>query len=477
MFKLTAYQRIEALVDTGTFEEIGAISEKDKSNQEAVITGVSNINNRQVFIIAIDVAILGGSIGGASARKINHILDIAVQYKTPVITLFESVGARIQEGVVAMHHIGIMFRKFAEISGVVPTIALQFGINSGATAYAAGLMNFIIMVENHSFSFITGPKVIEKMISEKVSMEDLGGTSVHGSMTGLATFIEANEYRALLRAKQLLDYLPQHCFQIPSSINTRKRKEKKYTDLENIIPQNNSKQGYDMNAIIQEIVDDDTFLELYKNFAPNIIVGFAKLGDASIAVVANQPLYLSGILDVDSCKKLFRFIQICDAYNIQLLFIADSPGFMPGKEQEQASMIGFGARILNVLATSTVPKITLIVNKIIGGAYGGMNSSGLGADMVFAWPTAQIAILGANAALSVIYQKEIEKSADKETVTKEKIKEYAETYLTPYHAAHHGQIDAIIHPDESRKIILNSFAVLQNKVIPAIKRRRNIIPM
>jgi propionyl-CoA carboxylase beta chain len=476
MNKLTAYQRIQVLADNGTFEETGAPPENKKYNDNVII-GTAKINGRLVFIIAIDPDAVGGSIGQATAEKINHLLDMAVQYRAPVVALFESVGARVQEGITAMHHIGIMFRKFAEISGVVPTIAILFGINSGATAYCAGLMDFIIMVENASWSFITGPKVIEQVIGEKVSKEELGNSFIHGSVTGLAAFVEANEYLAIQRARILLSYLPQHCFESPGLFNAKKEKQKKYADLNNCIPADNNKKGYDMSRIIEEIVDDDSFLELHARFAPNLLVGFAKLGEATVGVVANQPLYLSGILDVDSCRKMFRFVQICDAYNIPILFIADSPGFMPGKEQEQSSMISLGARVLSIISNSTIPKVTLIVNKIIGGAYGGMSSRGLGADIVLAWPSAQISIFGTKAAMSVIYQKEIARAENKKDAEEAKIREFEEKHMSPYAAAQHGQLDAIIDPLHTRRILLKSFISIQHKVVTTVKKRRNILPM
>jgi len=470
MYKLSAYQRIEALTDRNSFEEIGA-------KGESAITGMAKIKGRQVFVIATDITVHNGSLGQNAAKKINTLADMAVKYKCPLICMFESVGARVQEGVVAMHHIGILFRKFGEISGVVPTIAILIGVNSGATAYTASLMDFVIMVEDESYAFITGPKVVEQMISAKETVEELGGTSVHGAKTGLATFIEKDETQAIQKAQQLLDYLPQYCFEDTKAINQQIKKSQHFADLLNIIPHKNTKQGYDMSSIIDEITDDHSCMNLFEDFAPNLIVSFAKLGGSTIGIAANQPLFLSGILDVDSCKKLFRFIQLCDAYNIPLLFIADSPGFMPGKEQEQSSVLSIGGRVLNVLATTTVPKVTLIVNKIIGGAYGGMSSKGLGADLVYAWPSAQIAVFGTSAALSVIYHKEIQHAEDKEAVVLNKINEFETKHLSPYPAAEHGQIDAVIHPYTTRKVLLHAFSVLQNKVSATIKKRRTIIPM
>jgi propionyl-CoA carboxylase beta chain len=300
---------------------------------------------------------------------------------------------------------------------------------------------------------------------------------LHSEITGLSTFTEQNEFAAIMRARQLLEYLPQHCYEMPLVIHDGIKKKKSVTDLETIIPADNSKRGYDMVHIINEIADDDSFLEIYARFAPNIVTGFAKLGEGTIGIAANQPLFLSGILDVDSSRKLFRFVQLCDAYNIPLLFIADSPGFMPGREQEHASMISLGARVLSILSNSTIPKITLIVNKIIGGAYGAMSSRGLGADMVLAWPTAKISVLGTDAALQVLHKKEIDSAENTELKTQEKINAFEEQHMTPYKAAEHGQLDAIIIPSHTRKTLLKAFIVLQHKVSKTIKKRRTILPM
>jgi acetyl-CoA carboxylase carboxyltransferase component len=468
MQHLSAYQRIEALTDRATFEETGA-------KGESIITGIARINSRYVFIIASDTSVNSGSIGQASAQKINAVLDMAMRYRYPVVALFESVGARVQEGVTAMHHIGILFRKFAELSGLVPTIAILNGVNSGATAYAASLMDYIIMVKNTSYAFITGPKVVEVMTAEKDTLDDLGGTALHAATTGLATFVETDEYRALQKAKTLLQYLPQHCFEYNASFDIHIKKERNDEAFLSLLPENN-KRGYDMNSVIDLLADDHSVLQLQEAYAPNLITAFARLGGATIGIAANQPLHLAGILDTESCRKLFRFIQWCDAYNIPLLFIADSPGFMPGKEQEQSSMVAMGARVLNVLANSTVPKITLIINKIIGGAYGGMSSAGLGADLVFAWPTAQVAILGAASAVSVLYPK-ASGADDKETAVKRFAEAYEKNFLSPYPAAHHGQVDAVIHPRQTRQLLLRSFFTLQDKAATAVKKRRTIIPM
>jgi propionyl-CoA carboxylase beta chain len=477
MIKLTAYQRIELLADAGTFEEIGNTANHPGQKKESIITGLIKLNNRPVALIASDITCKGGSIGETAARKINHLLDLAIQNRIPVVALFESPGARIQEGVTAMHHVGEVFRKMGEISGALPTVAVLFGVNSGATAYTAALMDFIIMVEVTSCAFITGPKVIGAMIGEVITQEALGGTLVHGTQTGLATCIAAHEAEAIQKVKSVLSYLPQHCFESPQTIQLHTPKKHSSPDILSIIPADNEKQGYDMHHIINELVDDDSFLELYAAFAPNLLTGFARLGNMPLGIVANQPMCMSGILDVESCKKSFRFIQLCDAYQIPLLFIADSPGFMPGMQQEHAAMLGLGARVLNVLANSTIPKITLLVNKIIGGAYGGMSSKGLGADLVFAWPTAQISILGTEAALRIIYQKEMENAADQRAFKAEKRKEFSEFFLSPYAAAAHGQVDAVIRPESTRSVLLKAFSTLQNKSVKPVKKRRNILPM
>lgn len=476
MIKLSARQRIELLVDAGTFEEIGGLESHPGNKKESIISGVAKINTRHTAIIASDTSFKGGSIGETAAKKITHLLDLALQNKLPVVALFESPGARIQEGVTAMHHVGEVFRKFGELSGAVPTLAVLFGVNSGATAYSAALMDFIIMVEDSSCAFITGPKVIQTMIGETVTQYELGGTFIHATQTGLAAITASHEADAIQKVKSLLSFLPQHCFETPPPVQLNKVKAESNVSIGDIIPESKEKQGYDMNQIIRELMDDDSYFELHSTFAPNLLTGFARLGNMPIGIIANQPMCMSGILDTDSCKKSFRFIQLCDAYQIPLLFIADSPGFMPGKQQEHQSMIGLGARILAILANSTIPKITLIVNKIIGGAYGGMSSKGLGADLVFAWPTAQISILGTEAALSIIYAKEIAAASNKNECIQQKREEFSTTHLTPYAAAQHGQVDAVILPESTRNVLLKAYHTLQNKSGKKVKKRRTIFP-
>lgn len=477
MYKLTAYQRIEVLLDRGTFEEIGVANVLTGLKHESIITGYGKINNRKIFIIASDVSSFSGSVGQKSVEKVNRLLDLAMQNKSPVITLFESVGARIQEGVSVMHQIGLMFKRFSEISGVVPTISILFGVNSGVTTYCSALMDFTIMVEHKSFSFITGPKVIEKMTGEKTTNEELGGSVVHSRLTGLASVLAENERDALYKVKELLEYLPQHYDTIPPPINVHLKKSDSAANmLSTIIPPDEDKSGYDMLQLINGIIDDDTFYEINKAYAKNLLAGFAKLGNATIGIIANQPSVMSGVLDVSSCKKLFRFVQICDAYAIPVLFIADSPGFMPGKYQEHNNIIGIGAKVLHVLSTSTMPKITLIVNKIIGGAYGGMSAKSMGSDIVFAWPTAKISILGDTAAIRILHQKELEKTDNIDFLKNKRTNEFIEEHLSPYPAAQHGQIDAIIHPEETRMMIMKGFKMLENKAINTSKKRRSVLP-
>lgn len=471
---LTALQRIALLTDLSSFEEVGA--PVDGVRTDCAITGIGMVDGRRVAIIATDRWVQSGSISEQAARKIAAMLKKAQTVRIPVIALWESPGARIQEGVVGMHAIAEMFRQFAEISGVVPTIAVLLGTNSGATAYSAALMDFCIMVEQQSHTFITGPKVVEQVLGEQVSMAALGGSEQHGRETGLATIVAASESEAISSARRLLRYLPQHFSDITLTPPQLIRKKSSPEAMMELLPDGEDKCGYDMLRIIEAIVDDDSFLELQAEYAPNLITGFACMGNMVTGIIANQPMCMSGILDIKASRKIARFVQICDAYSIPLIFLADSPGFMPGREQEQQGMVSVGAAVLSALVQARVPKITVIIHKLIGGAYAGMNCKGMGADAVFAWPCAKVAVVGKEAATRVIFHKEIQQSDDPETSRIALLEDYAQQHLHPYVAAEHGQIDAVIHPNETRGILMKTLTLLQQKAERPTARRTGIQP-
>ncbi len=482
--KLTARERIHFLVDDGSFEEIGMLvthrsfefgMEKEKYPGDGVITGYGTINGRMTYVFAQDFTVFGGSLSETHAQKICRIMDLAVQNGVPVIGLNDSGGARIQEGVVSLGGYADIFYRNTMASGVVPQISAIMGPCAGGAVYSPAITDFIMMVENTSYMFVTGPNVVKTVTHEDVTSEELGGAITHATKSGVTHFTCANEMECISFIKKLMTYIPQNCEEDAPSYPYEMGNESR-PDLNNFIPENPN-QPYDMHEVIGAIVDEESFLEVHKDFAENIIVGFARLAGKSIGVVANQPAHLAGVLDIHSSTKAGRFVRFCDSFNIPLLVFEDVPGFLPGTDQEWNAIITNGAKLLYAFCEATVPRVTVITRKAYGGAYDVMNSKHIGADMNYAWPSAEIAVMGAKGAAEIIFKKEITESKDPEAKLKEKEAEYISLFANPYKAAEHGYIDEVIRPEDTRKKLIAAFHMLRNKVAKLPRKKHGNIPL
>jgi propionyl-CoA carboxylase beta chain len=482
--KLTARERIHFLMDENSFNEIGAFvmhrsndfgMQKQKFAGDGVVTGYGTISGRLVYVFSQDFTVFGGSLSETHAEKICKIMDLAIQNGAPVIGLNDSGGARIQEGVVSLGGYADIFYRNTIASGVIPQISAIMGPCAGGAVYSPAITDFIGMVENTSYMFVTGPNVVKTVTNEEVSSEQLGGASVHSSKSGVAHFSFANEIDCLSSLKKLLSYVPQNCEEKAPMLPYQAANETR-EQLKNIIPEN-ANQPYDMREVIEGLVDDASFFEVHKNFAENILVGFARLAGRSIGIVANNPSSLAGVLDVNSSTKAARFVRFCDAFNIPLLVLEDVPGFLPGTDQEWNAIITNGAKLLYAFSEATVPRITVITRKAYGGAYDVMNSKHIGADMNYAWPSAEIAVMGAKGAAEIIFKKEISNADNPDQAWKEKEAEYAEIFANPYRAAERGFIDDVIYPEETRSRLITAFSMLENKVKNLPRKKHGNIPL
>ncbi|MBL4710267.1 MAG: acyl-CoA carboxylase subunit beta [Flavobacteriales bacterium] len=482
--KLTARERVHFLMDENSFEEIGMLVthrssnfglDKNKPLGDGVVTGYGNINGRLTYVFAQDFTVMGGSLAEAHASKIVKIMDMALKNGAPLIGLNDSGGARIQEGVVSLGGYADIFYRNTQASGVIPQLSAIMGPCAGGAVYSPALTDFISMVENTSYMFVTGPNVVKTVTHEEVTSEELGGASTHSTKSGVTHFTYSNEIECINGLKKLLSYLPQNCEEDAPALDYKLGNEIR-EKLNSIIPQNPN-QPYDIREVIGGTVDSDSFHEVHKNYAENIVVGFARLAGRSIGIVANQPAFLAGVLDNNSSKKGARFVRFCDAFNIPLLVFEDVPGFLPGTDQEWNAIITNGAKLLYAFSEATVPRITVITRKAYGGAYDVMNSKHIGADMNFAWPSSEIAVMGAKGAAEIIFKREIKEADDSEAKWKEKEAEYAEMFANPYNAAARGYIDEVIRPDQTREKLIKAFKMLENKVDSLPKKKHGNIPM
>lgn len=482
--KLTAKERIDLLLDAGSFQEMGMLVthrsvnfglDKQKFFGDGVVTGYGTVNGRLVYVFSQDFTVLGGSLAEAHAEKIVKIMDLAMKNGAPVIGLNDSGGARIQEGVVSLGGYADIFYRNTIASGVIPQISAIMGPCAGGAVYSPALTDFIFMVENTSYMFVTGPNVVKTVTNEEVSAEDLGGASAHSTKSGVTHFAFPNEVETINGIKRLLSYIPQNCEEEPPFVSYNEGNEKR-EGLNNIVPEN-PYQPYDIREVIEGCVDEDTFFEIKPDFAGNIVVGFARIAGRSMGIVANQPSVLAGCLDVNASKKGARFVRFCDAFNIPLLVFEDVPGFLPGTDQEWNAIITNGAKLLYAFSEATVPRITVITRKAYGGAYDVMNSKHIGADMNFAWPTAEIAVMGAKGAAEIIFKKEIAEATDSVAKHKEKEDEYAELFAHPYNAAARGYVDEVIKPEDTRSKLIKAFKMLENKVETLPKKKHGNIPL
>ncbi len=482
--KLTARERVQYLLDEGSFEESGILvthrttdfgMEKQQFYGDGVITGYGAINGRLVYVFAQDFTVFGGSLSETNAEKICKIMDMALKVGAPVIGLNDSGGARIQEGVRSLGGYADIFYRNVQSSGVIPQISAIMGPCAGGAVYSPAMTDFTIMVEDTSYMFVTGPNVVKTVTNEEVTSEELGGASTHSTKSGVTHLTAANDIECLDKVKTLLSYIPQNnkelTAKIPYELGDEIREE-----LETIVPDHSNKP-YDMRAVIEGLSDKESFFEIHKDYADNMVVGFSRIGGRSIGIVANQPMSLAGCLDVDSSKKGARFTRFCDCFNIPLLVLVDVPGFLPGTNQEWNGIITNGAKLLYALSEATVPRITVITRKAYGGAYDVMNSKHIGADMNFAWPTAEIAVMGAKGAAEIIFKKEIKEADDPEAKLKEKEAEYAYKFADPYRAARRGFIDEVILPKNTRRKLIKAFTVLENKRVKGPDRKHGNIPL
>ena len=467
--KLTARERISLLLDEDSFVEIDkyVIHRNDDPSTktyfgDGVLTGFGTIDGRKVFVYVYDFTVLGGSLGEMAGKKIVKVMDHALKVGVPIIGILDSGGARIQEGVMSLDGYGDIFYRNTLASGVIPQITASIGPCAGGAVYSPAMTDFVLMVEHIGQMFVTGPEVVHEVLGQEVSFEELGGAITHATKSGVAHFVAKDEYGCIDKIKKLLSYIPQNNSEFPPIHQTGDDPNRIDSALASILPENPYEQ-YDMKQIVKSIVDDGDFFEIHELFAENILVGFARMGGRSVGIVANQPLYLAGALDIHSSNKAARFIRFCDCYNIPIVTLVDTPGYLPGADQEHNGIIRHGSKLLYSYCEASVPKITCIIGKAYGGAYIAMGSKNLRADMNFAWPTAEIAVLGPEAAIMIIHRRDLKKSDDLAKTKKALAKEYREKFANPYIAAEKGIIDLVIDPMETRPMIIRALDALSTK--------------
>lgn len=483
MGKMTARERIITLLDENSFHEYDLFVEHEARDfgmatkvlhGDGVIIGTGTIYGAPICIYAQDFTVAGGSLGLMHARKITKIMDHAMKMRVPIIGINDSGGARIQEGVNSLAGYGEIFYRNTTASGVIPQISVILGPCAGGAVYSPALTDFVFVVDKISKMFITGPEVIKTVLGEEISMEDLGGARVHSEKTGNAHFFAESEIECFDQIKKLITYIPWNNSRKAQPFEVKEPKVDQYK-IDEIVP-GNSKEPYDVRDVVRAITDDSDFFEIHELWAANIVIGFGRLDGQTVGFVCNQPLVLAGVLDVDSSDKAARFIRYCDAFNIPIVTLVDLPGYLPGVDQEHAGVIRHGAKILYAYSEATVPKITVILRKAYGGGYIAMNSRHLNADFVFAWPGAEIAVMGPEGAANIIFKKEIMEAEDPEKMRKQKVKEYKDKFANPYVAAAKGYVDSVIEPEETRKLLLHAIEGSQNKVDRKPEKKHGIPP-
>ncbi len=483
--KLTARERIDLLLDKGSFQEIGMFvthrcvdfgMENQQILGDGVVTGYGTITGRLVYVFSQDFTVFGGSLSETFAQKICKIMDLALKNGAPLIGLNDSGGARIQEGVDSLAGYADIFFRNTIASGVIPQISAIMGPCAGGAVYSPAITDFILMVEKTSYMFVTGPNVVKTVTHEDVTSEQLGGANTHASKSGVTHFAMANEVTCLQKIRDLITYMPQNCEELAPKFDYQAPESELRPALNDIIP-SNPNQPYDMRDVINELVDQQSFLEVHKDFAENIVVGFARIAGRSIGIVANQPAAMAGVLDIDASTKAGRFVRFCDSFNTPLLVLEDVPGFLPGTDQEWRGIITNGAKLLYAFCEATVPRITVITRKAYGGAYDVMNSKHIGADMNFAWPSAEIAVMGAKGAAEIIFKAEIESAENPTEKLAEKELEYIQKFANPYRAAARGFIDEVILPEQTRDKLIHAFKMLENKAVSLPRKKHGNIPL
>jgi len=483
--KLTARERLDLLLDPGSFSELGAFITHRSTDfglaeqrypGDAVITGSGRIDGRMVFVYSQDFTVLGGSISEVVGGKVQQVMQMALENKAPVIAIFDSGGARIQEGVDSLCGVGQMLLHNTLSSGVVPQISVIVGPSAGGAVYSPAITDFIFMVKGISQMYITGPDVVKTVTHEKLSHQELGGAEVHAKKSGVAHFMTDNEQDCFGEVRRLLAFLPQHWQQKPPSVKTGDDPQRTDDSLRQLVP-DDTKRAYDMKKLIDSITDNGDFMEVHSQFAPNIIVGFGRFNGRATGIVAQQPSYMAGVIDIDASDKAARFVRFCDAFNIPLVSLVDVPGFMPGSAQEHGGIIRHGAKLIYAYAEATVPKVTVITRKAYGGAYIVMSSRHLRGDINLAWPTAEIAVMGAEGAVNIVSRKEIAASDKPEETRQKLVVEYEESFNNPYVAAARGYVDDVIDPAETRPKIIRALETLENKSQSNPPRKHGNIPL
>ena len=483
--KLTARERLELLLDKGSFQEIDMLVrhkaigfgiEEKRPAGDAVVTGWGTIEGRTVFVFAEDFTVFGGSLGRAVSDKICKVIDTALQVGAPLIGLKDSGGARIQEGVASLDGYGRIFERNVRASGVIPQISVIMGPCAGGAVYSPAITDFVYQVEGSSHLFITGPDVIKTVTGEEVTFEELGGALTHAGTSGVTHFVAANGTAALEEVRYLVSFLPQNNMEVPPYFTPVDLPDRMDDDLDSIIP-DSANQPYDMVRLVEHVVDDGDFYQVHENWAQNIVVGFARLDGYTVGVVGNQPAALAGTLDINASEKAARFVRFCDAFNIPLVVFVDVPGFLPGVGQEHGGIIRHGAKLLYAFSEATVPRLSVITRKAYGGAYVVMNSRGIRADGVFAWPSAEIAVMGAPGAVNVIFRREIADADDPEQRRAELISEYEERFNNPYRAAELGLVDEVIEPRQTRPKLIGALEMLRNKRETLPPKKHGNIPL
>jgi methylmalonyl-CoA decarboxylase subunit alpha len=480
--KLTARERIDLLLDNGSFNEYDLFVQHaardfgmaDKVlNGDGVVIGTGTVDGKPVCVFAQDFTVVGGSLGYMHAQKIVKIQDVAMKMRVPCIGINDSGGARIQEGVSSLAGYGDIFYRNVQASGVIPQISVILGPCAGGAVYSPALTDYVFVVDQVSKMFITGPEVIKTVLGEEISQEDLGGARVHSEITGNAHFFAQNEEECFKQIRKLLSFIP-HNNKVGSEKQTISLPLAK-TDINSIVPTDPTKP-YDVREVIRAITDNSDFIEVMEKFAQNMVVGYGRIGGKTVGFVANQPFYLAGVLDVDSSDKAARFVRYCDAFNIPLVTLVDLPGYLPGVDQEHAGVIRHGAKVLYSFSEATVPKLTVILRKAYGGGYIAMNSRHLNADFVYAWPTAEIAVMGPQGAANIIFRKEIMEAANPDEMRKQKVEEYKERFANPYVAAAKGYVDAVIEPSETREMLIHALLLCENKAEVKTDRKHGVPP-
>ncbi len=483
--KMTARERVDYLLDEGSFEELDLLArhrahgmglDERRPYTDGVITGFGTIHGRRVCLFAQDFTVFGGALGEVFAEKIHKVMDLAASVGVPMIGLNDGAGARIQEGVVSLHSYGGIFRRNVASSGVIPQISVVLGPCAGGAVYSPAMTDFIFMVEETSHMFITGPDVVKTVTGEEVSLEELGGAMSHATKSGVASFVLSDEKACLDEVKYLLDFLPSNNMESPPAIEPSDDPDRMNEALRTIVPPN-SNQPYEMRDVIREVLDHGEYMEYFSHWARNVTCGFGRMNGKVVGIVGNQPSVLAGVLDIDSSEKAARFVRTCDAFNIPILTFVDVPGFLPGVDQEYGGIIRHGAKLLYAYSEATVPRIQIITRKAYGGAYVVMNSKSIGADLAYAWPSAELAVMGPQGAVEVIHRRELAAAADPIAKRRELIDQYTERYANPYIAAERGYVDDVIDPAETRRTLIQALGMLETKREELPRRKHGNIPL